>query len=114
MHDNERAEGKTSPMAYDYIPYLVAEAYCLIFSGVIFSQLSSSLGSEHEVRELKNLIFTFFVMLVADMLWISSFAHFIDLEAPVPLLLNAITDIASLHRSVTEDSLALLEDYQQA
>lgn len=81
-------------MAYDYIPYLVAEAYCLIFSGVIFSQLSSSLGSEHEVRELKNLIFTFFVMLVADMLWISSFAHFIDLEAPVPLLLNAITDIA--------------------
>lgn len=32
----------------------------------------------------------------------------------VATLRDAITDVASLHRSVTEDSLALLEDYQQA
>lgn len=31
----------------------------------------------------------------------------------VATLRDAITDVASLHRSVTEDSLALLEDYQQ-
>lgn len=32
----------------------------------------------------------------------------------VATLRDAITDVASLHRSVTEDSLALLEDYRQA
>ena len=72
-------------MTHLYLPYAITEAYCIIFAVTIWLRLSSSLGSEHEVRQLRNMIYSYLAMLVTDILW----ALMEDDIIHLPRLLNA-------------------------
>ena len=52
-----------------YFSYAITEIYCIIFAITIWLRLSSSLGSEHEVRQLKNMIYSYLGMLITDVFW---------------------------------------------
>jgi hypothetical protein len=75
-----------------YLPYAVTEVFLIIFSVTILFRLNLNLGSEYEVRELKNIIYAFFVVLVTDIFWAMVEDHMI---APPPLL-NASVNAVSL------------------
>ncbi len=73
-------------MTYTYLPYAITEMYCAVFAVTIWLRLSSSLGSEHEVRQLRNMIYSYLVMLVTDILWAFMECGLLRL----PRLLNAV------------------------
>lgn len=52
-----------------YLPYAITEIYCLVFASIIWLRLNSSLGSEHEVRQLRNMICSYLGMLITDVFW---------------------------------------------
>jgi len=56
-------------MASPCVPYVITEIFCIAFAASILFRLDSSIGSEHEVLELRNLICAYLVMLVTDILW---------------------------------------------
>jgi diguanylate cyclase (GGDEF)-like protein len=56
-------------MTSPYVPYMVTEAFCIVFALSILFRLERSIGSEHEVRELRHMIYAYLVMLAADICW---------------------------------------------
>ena len=56
-------------MAYPYLPYAITEIYCIIFAATVWFRLNSSIGSEHEVKQLRNMIYSYLGMLSTDVLW---------------------------------------------
>ena len=81
-------------MTHMYLPYIFTEAYCAIFAGTIRLRLNSNMGSQHEIRELRNMIDSYVAMLVTDILWALNED---GLFAPPRLLnasINALTIIA--------------------
>lgn len=56
-------------MTYPYLPYAITEIYCIIFAATIWFRLNGNLGSEHEVRQLRNMIYSYLGMLVTDVFW---------------------------------------------
>ena len=79
-------------MQYDYLLYAITEAYCIVFAITIWKNLSSSLGSEHEVHQLRNMIYAYLLMLVTDIVWALIKDHFLRL----PLYLNASVNALSI------------------
>jgi magnesium-transporting ATPase (P-type) len=79
-------------MTYPYLPYAVTEAYCAIFAVTVWFRLNSSIGSEHEVRQLRNMIYSYFIMLVTDIVW----ALMEDGLIHMPRLLNAAFNAATV------------------
>lgn len=73
-------------MGLSYIPYAITEGYCFVLALTILFSLNSNLGSEHEVQQLRNMIYSFLVMQVTDILWALMEGNTIRL----PLLLNAV------------------------
>ena len=53
------------------VPYLIVEAYCLVYGVAVLFRLNSSIASQHEIQELRNVILTYFGMLIFDILSIS-------------------------------------------
>lgn len=53
-----------------YLPYLVTEAFCIVFTATIFLRLQSEVGNQRELTILKKIIVTYIIMLVTDILWI--------------------------------------------
>ena len=66
-----------------YLPYAVTEVFLIIFSVTILFRLNLNLGSEYEVRELKNIIYAFFAVLAADIFRVRAEGH---ITTPHPLL----------------------------
>lgn len=56
-------------MSTVYLPYAVTEVFLIIYAATILLKLNINLGSEYEVRELKNIIYAYFVVLVTDIFW---------------------------------------------
>lgn len=56
-------------MTYSLLPYIMTEAFCLIYALSIFLSLSPSIGTEHEINELKNMIYAYIMFLISDMAW---------------------------------------------
>jgi len=56
-------------MTYSYLPYAITEVYCMVYAVTILFRLNSSIGSEHEVRELRYMIYSYLAMLSTDILW---------------------------------------------
>lgn len=56
-------------MSSSYIPYIVTDVFCMVFAASILFRLNKSMGSEHEILELRNMIYTYIVMLVTDIFW---------------------------------------------
>lgn len=56
-------------MLNSYLPYIFTECYCFVMGATVLFSLNSSLGSEHQVRQLKYMIYSYMVMLTTDILW---------------------------------------------
>lgn len=56
-------------MTHLYFPYATTEVFCIIFAAIIWMRMNRNIGSEHEVRQLRNMIYSYLVMLVFDVLW---------------------------------------------
>lgn len=56
----------TSPL----LPYAVTELFCIAFASTVWFRLNNSMGSEHEVRQLRNMIYAYNAMLFTDILWV--------------------------------------------
>ena len=52
-----------------YLSYAIVEAYLIIFSIAIFVHLNANLGTEYEVKMLRRIIYSFWIMLVTDIFW---------------------------------------------
>lgn len=70
-------------MHFEYFLYVLSEFYCLMFSLTILMRLDSSMGSEHEVKQLKYIIYTYFGLIISDMFWASVKYQIIH---PLPIL----------------------------
>lgn len=77
-----------------YLPYAVSEIYCIIFAMTIWSRLSSSLGTEHEVRQLRNMLYSYLGMLVSDIFWALSENGSIYIPKFPYTVINAVTIIS--------------------
>jgi len=53
-----------------YLPYIITETFCIIYSAVIFLRLKSEIVDERELASLRRIIAAYLVMLATDMLWI--------------------------------------------
>lgn len=53
-----------------YLPYVVCDAFCILYTATIFFRLKSEIGDERDLVCLKKMILAFVIMVVTDMLWI--------------------------------------------
>jgi len=81
-------------MAYPYLSYAVTEAYCMIFAATVWFRLNSSIGSEHEVKQLRYMIYSYFGLLITDILWALSQDKLLQPPHLVSMLINAVADIS--------------------
>ena len=57
-------------MSGPYVAYVFIDVYCILYTVTVLSRLNPSIGTAHEVRELRNMIYTYLGMLVTDILWV--------------------------------------------
>jgi diguanylate cyclase (GGDEF)-like protein len=55
-------------MPVTHLSYMITEGYLFVFAFMVLLRLNSNLGSQREVRELRNMIYSYFGMLVFDIL----------------------------------------------
>jgi hypothetical protein len=72
-------------MTYPHTSYAITEIYCIVFALTIWFKLNSSIGSEHEIKQLRNMVLSYLFMLVCDIIW--TFMQ--DDLLRLPVLLNA-------------------------
>lgn len=56
-------------MIQSYLPYAITELYCIVFALILLAQLNSSIGSEHEVRLFKCMLYSYIVLLLGDIVY---------------------------------------------
>ncbi|HUM82421.1 MAG TPA: GGDEF domain-containing protein [Lachnospiraceae bacterium] len=78
-------------MTNAYLPYTVTELFCCVFIVVLLFHLNSSMGSEHEVLQLKYLACFYLVAILPDVFWAMTNDHVID----PPHILNAAVNTVS-------------------
>lgn len=81
-------------MTYDFVPYAIIEGYCILFSLIVLFQLNGSLGSEHEVRQLKNMIYTYMVLLAGDIVFALVEGGTIQIDRALYTIDNAVVVFA--------------------
>jgi len=81
-------------MTYPYLPYAITEAYCAVFAITIWVRLNNNLGSEHEVRQLRNMIYSYLGMLSTDIIWALSEDNLIHFNHYLYASINAATVIS--------------------
>lgn len=81
-------------MTYPHLPYAITEGYCIIFAATVWLRLNSNLGSEHEVRQLRNMIYSYLGMLATDLLWALAEDGLIHPPRLLYAFINAITVIS--------------------
>lgn len=77
-------------MTYPYLPYAITEGYCLIYAVTVLLRMNNSIGTEHEVRELRNMIWAYLSMLVTDILWALNEDGILILARPLNAAVNGI------------------------
>lgn len=78
-------------MTNPYLPYAITEAYCIVFAVTVWLRMNSSMGSEHEVRQLRNMIYSYVGMLSTDIFWALSEGGILSLPLRLNAFLNAVT-----------------------
>jgi len=78
-------------MTYHYLPYAITEAFCAIFAATVWFRLNNNVGSEHEVRQLRNMIYSYLVMLATDIVWALMEDGLVHLPNPLNAAVNAAT-----------------------
>lgn len=81
-------------MTYPHLPYAVTEAYCIIFAATVWFRLNNNLGSEHEMRQLRNMIYSYLAMLATDIIWALGEDELIHLPRLPYAFINAATVIS--------------------
>lgn len=56
-------------MSSEYLPYVITELFCIIFTATIFLRLQTEIGDARELSSLKKMITAYLVMLAMDILW---------------------------------------------
>lgn len=56
-------------MDFAFAPYVVTEVFLIVYAVAILYNLNASLGSENEIRELRRIVWAFFVTLATDIFW---------------------------------------------
>lgn len=79
-------------MDHPYLPYIIMEGYCFLYTVSILFRINNNLGSQHEVRGLKAMIYSFFVLLFFDILSYLVEDHMM----PSPVWLNSIFNFLSV------------------
>ena len=79
-----------------YFPSIVTNIFCIVFVTVIFFHLERSLGTEHEVRELRNMIFSYYVMQISDIFYVVAMADIIAASNIFIALSCAVSNISTL------------------
>lgn len=77
-------------MTYTYLPYAITEVYCIIFALTVWLRLNSNMGSEHEVRQLRNMIYSYLSMLATDICWALQEDGIIHMPHLLNAALNAV------------------------
>lgn len=78
-------------MTYPYLPYAITEIYCGVFAMTVWLRLNSNIGSEHEVRQLRNMIFSYMGMITTDVLWAFTEDGFLHWNRMLYASVNAVT-----------------------
>ena len=56
-------------MTTTYLPYTITDIYCMVFAFILLFRLNSNMATEHEVKELKYMVISYIVMVIADIIW---------------------------------------------
>lgn len=80
-------------MVYSYLPYAITEIFCIVFAAAILFRLNSSIGSEHEVAQMKHMVYAYLGMLITDAIWALAEDGLIALHPFVNAVVNAISII---------------------
>ena len=78
-------------MSFAYLSYAITELYLIVFASTILFRLNMNLGSEDEVRELKHIIYAYFVLLVTDIFWALVEDHLIEPSRLANAAVNGIS-----------------------
>jgi diguanylate cyclase (GGDEF)-like protein len=56
-------------MTNSYLPYVLIEVYCGIYALTILFHINFDMGSEHEIHQLQNMIYSYLGLVVTDIPW---------------------------------------------
>lgn len=51
-----------------HLAYMITEGYCFLYRATVLFRMNSNIGSQKEIRELRNMIYSYFGMLIFDIL----------------------------------------------
>ena len=77
-------------MMSQYLPYVVTEAFCAVYAVSVLFRLNRSIGTEHEVRQLRNMIYTYLIMLLTDTLYTLSDSDVLRMNRWITLTVDAV------------------------
>ena len=83
---------KQQLMNFPHFPYIITELYCAAFAVTIWLRLNRNIGTEHEVRQFRNMIYSYTGLLITDILW----ALMEDGILHLPNVLNAFINAVGL------------------
>lgn len=49
-----------------HLAYMITEGFCFLYGLSILFRMNSSIGSQREIRQLRNMIYAYFGMLLPD------------------------------------------------
>jgi len=81
-------------MSLNYLPYIATEIYCLLYAATILMNMNRSLGSEQEVRALRDMVYSYMAMLLTDIFWAVNEGGYIVLPALPNAAINGVSLIA--------------------
>ena len=81
-------------MTYPNLPYAFTEIYCAVFAVIVWVYLNDSIGSQHEIKELRNMIYSYLGMLITDIMWALNEDGIISLPYYLNAFINAVTIIS--------------------
>jgi len=73
-----------------YMPYIVTDIFCALYAFSTFMHLNPSIGSEHEVQKLRNMILLFIVFTLCNIVWAACEGGLIHIPALLSLAVSAL------------------------
>ncbi len=56
-------------MNYSYLPYALVDFYCAVFAVIVLFRMDWNIGTEHEILELRRMIYSYLIFLGTDIIW---------------------------------------------
>jgi diguanylate cyclase (GGDEF)-like protein len=79
---------------YDYLPYIITDTFCALYALSTLNHLNASMGSEHEVHTLRNMIISYIVFIASNIIWAACSAYIIKISSIPYLAINAVCVLA--------------------